>query len=113
MTFDDGILGIYQSKNIGEPGCEPVMALVLKDNYYYHQETLGYNRYYTALQAREKISSVLSVPDWGQISAEDICITEDGRQYRILLSQPAYDENGLKITRITLERLGESYAVQD
>ncbi len=114
MTFDDGILKIYETENSAPPGFEPVERLAFLAGYYYRQETLGYGRYYTALQARQKVDMVVSVPGWEYILANHICIPEDSQQYTVQLVQKAYDENGLKITRLTLERLGrEDYAIKD
>lgn len=113
MTFDDGILKIYRTENSAPPGFEPVERLVFLAGYYYHQETLGYGRYYTALQARQKVDLVVAVPGWEDILANHICILEDGLQYTVQLVQKSFDDGGLKITRITLERMGESYVVED
>ena len=112
MTFDDGILTIYEVKNIGEPGMMRVTELVEKGKYYYGFDTLGFNRYYAALQAQQQIESVVNIPDWGDISATDICALDDGSQFRIVMRQPTTDEDGLRITKLSLERMDEQYAVK-
>ena len=43
-------------------------------------------------------------------NAMDICILEDGLQYKCAFVQHVMDD-GLKITRITLERLKEDYGI--
>lgn len=112
MTFDDGILTIYKTENIGEPGMKPVVGLVEKDRYYFGFDTLGINRYFTALQAKQQIECVVNIPGWDDIRATDICELEDGSQFRIVMRQPTIDEDGLRITKLSLERLGDKYAVQ-
>lgn len=112
MTFDDGILTIYSVENIGDPGMMPVTGLVEKEKYYYGFDTLGINRYYTALQAQQQIESVVNIPGWGEISATDICALDDGSQFRIVMRQPTTDEDGLRITKLSLERMDEQYAVK-
>ena len=112
MTFDDGILTIYAVKNIGEPGMMPVTGLVEKEKYYYGFDTLGINRYYTALQAQQQIEFVVNIPGWGEISATDICALDDGSQFRIVMRQPTTDEDGIRITKLSLERMDEKYAVK-
>lgn len=112
MTFDDGILTIYSVENVGKPGMMPVTGLVEKEKYYYGFDTLGFNRYYTALQAQQRIESVVNIPGWGNISATDICALDDGTQFRIVMRQPTHDEDGLKITKLSLERMDEQYAVK-
>lgn len=112
MTFDDGILTIYETENIGEPGMKPVTGLTEKARYYYGFDTLGYNRFYTALQAKQQIEAVVNVPGWNDIRIQDICALDNGEQFRIVLSQQTLDEDGLRITKLSLERTGENYAVK-
>lgn len=113
MTFDDGILTIYSVENIGEPGMMPVTGLVEKEKYYYGFDTLGINRYYTALEAQQQIECVVNVPGWSNIAATDICALENGDQFRIVMRQPTADENGLRITKLSLERMNENYVIKD
>lgn len=112
MTFDDGILTIYSVENIAESGMMPVTGLTEKAKYYYGFDTLGYNRFYTALQAQQQIESVVNIPGWGNILATDICALDDGSQFRIVMRQPTHDEDGLRITKLSLERMKEQYAVK-
>lgn len=113
MTFDDGILTIYKVENTAHPGQMPVEGLTEKDRYYYGFDTLGINRYYTALQARQTIEAVVNIPGWNDISALDICVLEDGRQYKLAMIQPTKDENGLRIMKLSLERLGKTYDIKN
>ena len=38
---------------------------------------------------------------------------EDGTQFRVIMRQPTLDEDNLRITKLTLERLEDEYAIQD
>lgn len=105
MTFDDGILKIYRTENTAKPGDMPKEELVLQSEHYFGFDVLGYNRYYTALQANQNISLVVNIPEWHDISVLDVAKLEDGMKYLIRLAQPMKDENGLNITKLTLERL--------
>ena len=109
MTFDDGIVKIYRTINKGEPGNKPVIGLELKDGFHFGYAELGFTRVYTAMQAKQQVDAVINIPWWNDIRALDICIMEDGSQYRIGLVQPTYDEDGLRIMKLTLERLEENY----
>lgn len=111
-TFDDGILTIYTTENIGEPGMKPVIGLVEKEKYYYGFDTLGINRFYTALQAKQQIESVVNIPGWNNIAATDICALDDGTQFRIVMRQPTFDEDRLRITKLSLERMDEQYVIK-
>ena len=64
------------------------------------------SRYYTALQAKEKIEEVVHIWRDRTIHTDDVCRIE-GASFRCAMVQHVLDENGLKITRLSLERLGE------
>lgn len=113
MTFDDGIVGIYEISDIQqEAGKKPVKGLRHTESFYFGYETLGLNRYYTALEANQQIESVIHIPDWHELNpALHIAILENGKQYILRMVQPTLDENGLRVTRLSLERIHENYAV--
>lgn len=103
MTFDDGILKVYRTENTANPGDMPKEKLVLKSEHFFGYDVLGYNRYYTALQMHQNISAVVNIPEWHDITPLDVAEMEDGQRYKIRLVQPMKDENGLDITKLTLE----------
>lgn len=120
MTFDDGIIGVYELTQERVPGKMPVEKLKEKERFYFGYETLGINRYYTALQANQQVEAVLSISGWHEITANrhiaimadvDGVINESSVQYRIVMVQPTTDEYGLRITRLSLERIGDKYAI--
>ena len=111
MTFDDGILTIYEGTNSAEPGTKPVPALAEKSKHYFEFDTLGITRYYTALQADQKIAAVVDIPGWHNVRTTDICILEDGGQYTVAMVQPTTDEDGLRIMKLSLERVSQTYEV--
>ena len=111
MTFDDGVLKIYKTENIATEGMKPIIGLVYKDEYFFGFETIGVTRHYAAKQAGTKISDIVHVWQDRTITGKDICIMEDGLQYRCELVQHTENEDGLPITRISLERLGEDYVI--
>lgn len=113
MTFDDGILQICETENISDPGERPVIGLVEKERFYYGFDNLGINRYYTALQNNQQIECVVNIPGWGDIKATDICVLESGKQYKIAMIQPTHDENGIRITKLSLERINEEYVFEN
>lgn len=112
MTFDDGILKIYSVENIAEPGMKPRHGLKFKSEHYFGFETIGIRRHYAAKQANEQITNLVRIWEDRKVSAEDICILEDGKQYRCAFVQHMEDEDGLKITKITLERINEDYVIR-
>lgn len=113
MTFDDGILTIYSVSNSAAPAKQPKYKLTEKAKYYFNVGELGVTRYYTALQANQQIENVVNVPDWNDITTQDICALENGIKYKITMVQRLKDDNNLKITRLSLERLGDIYGLSD
>lgn len=113
MTFDDGVLDICAVKNLAEPGERPVVGLVEKESFFYGFDNLGINRYYTAMQNNQQIECVVNIPGWNDIEATDICVLESGKQYRIAMMQPMHDENGIRITKLSLERINEEYVFEN
>ena len=113
MTFDDGILTVYNVKNIAQAGDRPVMGLEEKGKYYFGYSQIGVTRYYKAMQANQDVSALVAVPGWNDIKNTDVIIIQEQKetQYQVGLVQPELDENGLRIMRITLERLGQAYEV--
>lgn len=111
MTFDDGILKVFELVNFAEAGDKPKLKLKEKERYYFGFDSLGYNRYYTALQTNHQITAVVNVPQWGDIETLDVIMLEDEKQYTVGMVQRLVDEDGLRYTKISLERLGERYAI--
>ena len=105
MTFDDGILKIYRTKNVANAGDMPKEEVALKSEHYFGFDVLGYSRYYTALQAQQNISLVVNIPDWHDISVLDLAELEDGGRYIVRMTQPMKNEDGLNITKLTLEKV--------
>lgn len=110
-TFDEGILTIYSVTNSAQPGDKPVYSLTQKAQYYYGYSALGITRYYTALEANQQIEDVVNVPEWVDVTTDDICQLENGVYYRIRLVQKELDKDNLKITKLSLERTGELYGL--
>lgn len=113
MTFDDGELKIYSVTDTAEPGAMPVKTPTLKSTHYYRFETIGVTRFYQALQADQQISNVVVVPDWHDIKTTDFCVLDGGtaEPFEISFVQPTYDEDRLKITKLTLGKVDQSYDI--
>ena len=64
------------------------------------------------MQAKQQIEAVVNVPGWNDIRIHDVCALDDGEQFRISLVQPSKDEDGLRIMRLSLERMDENYVIK-
>lgn len=91
QPFNSGVVKIYAVANIAAPGYAPRMALKEKVTLRYEEMRLGINRYYQAMQNNIQIERVIRCPRWGDVTNQDVAITEDGKQYRIDLLQSVDD----------------------
>lgn len=91
QPFNSGVVKIYAVANIAAPGYAPRMALKEKVTLRYEEMRLGINRYYQAMQNNIQIERVIRCPRWGDVTNQDVAITEDGKQYRIDLIQSVDD----------------------
>lgn len=111
MTYDDGILDIYRNTNSAENGRMPVMTETLLSSHYFGFETVGVQRYFTAQMAHQQIDYVVHIPGWWDIIVTDTVKIRDGvsfheaPDYRVTMVQQTQDNDGLKITRLSLERV--------
>lgn len=113
MTFDDGILTVYNVKNIAQPGDRPVQGLEKKGQYYFGYARIGVTRYYNAMQASQEVSAVVNIPGWNDVKNTDVVVVSEtpDLQYQVGFVQPEFDENGLRIMKLTLGRIGQKYEV--
>lgn len=112
MTFDDGILKIYKIENVSPKGDMPNEKLIYKSSSYFEYDDLGITRYYTALAHNQMIESVVKIQYDRDIKALDIAEMEDGLLYRIVMVQHPYDDDGLRYTRLSLERINDEYSIK-
>lgn len=111
MTFDDGIVSVFRTTNIAENGAMPVESPALLFSEYFSFSALGVTRYFTALQANQQIELVVDIPGWPGARVTDIAELDDGIddhsgiRFRIVMVQLMKDDNGLDMTRISLERI--------
>lgn len=112
QSYNDGVVRIYAVTDKAELGNKPVEALTSRVTLHYAEQRLGITRYYAAAQNAAQIERVIRVQRHPSVNAQDIAITEDGKQYRIDLVQsvedvypPSYD--------LTLARVTHDYEVTD
>lgn len=114
MTFDDGVVRIYLISDISVNGNMPVEGLVYDEAFHFGYYTLGINRFYTAKAAKQQIEAVIDIPGWKPYQSDlTVAVMEDDTQYIVRLVQPILDEDGLRITRLSLERIDENYVIAD
>lgn len=111
MTFDDGMLSVWTSTNTAQAGDMPVQSLSLKGSYYFAYQTVGFNRYYTAMGFNQQIDTMVAIDLDRSIHSDDIVVIEGdtSEPMRISQAQHVKDEDGLWYTRLSLTRVNDEF----
>ncbi len=107
----DGIARLCRVTNIAEPGDTPREGLVELRSLPFDYQTVGVMRKQLFEQSDVKISELITVPQFRDISTQDVVILR-GVQYQIRDVQHVQDTRP-PTTKLALERLEENYAFQD
>lgn len=87
QTFNDGLVTVYRLTDEAKPGYMPELKPVKVALLRYEERRLGLTRYYSAKQNNVNVKRVLRVPRGAPVAAQDIAVTEDGKEYAIDLVQ--------------------------
>lgn len=87
QTFNDGLVILCHVTDTAAPGRLPEEKLSRYLMLPYEEQRLGIQRYYQGKQNQMEIQRVLRTPRAGQVTSQDVAITQDGRQYRVDLVQ--------------------------
>jgi hypothetical protein len=112
MTFDDGIVKIYRIENASDNGDMPKEEAVYKSSFYFGYDDVGIQRYYSAMANNQLIDSVINIQHDRSIKALDIVQFEDDNFFRIAMVQHPLDDDGIRYTKLTLERLNDEYNIK-
>lgn len=107
----EGLLTIYNLQNTAAKGLMPAEKLVKLCDEYYEERTVGVTRYYAAAGADKRIDIIVRIWRNPMVKPMQFVILEDGCQYRIDFMQNLLDDDGLKVSDLTLVRLEHNYDV--
>ena len=108
ISFNDGIVGIYNVQNVAEMGDAIKEQLVLYNNYRYNAKTVGMQRYFLAMQNNVNITAVIRIPTLDKaISTQNIAVINDV-QYTIQQVQIIKADKPYHL-QLTLSELEEKY----
>lgn len=110
QTFNDGVVSIYEVTNTAPDGSMPIEGIALKQTLRYKERTVGLTRRNFAQQDNVVIRYVLRCPLLRDVSAQDIAIPNDGKQYRIWDVQYPEDIDP-PVMDITLEEMKAVYDI--
>lgn len=110
----DGVLTGCELVNVAAPGEMPVEALRPVFSAMYEARMIGYGRQYAAKGVNEQVDLLARI--WSETSARIgmyavIDQSPEAGQYRIDNVQHLMNDDGLKVTDLTLSRLDDLYEV--
>lgn len=112
MTYDDGILKIYRVEDISENGNKPIVKPVYKLSSYFGFEDVGIKRYFAALENKRMIESVVAIELNKNVFANDLVELEDASVFTIVMVQHPLNKDGIRFTRLSLERVDENADIE-
>lgn len=112
MKHDDGILEVYTLSNEASNGLMPDMAKTLFERHFFKFRTVGYGRYYMASGVNMQVDLVCRIWESRDIR-NDMAVLLDGEWYRIVQIQHLEDEDGLRVTDLSLERVSDIEEVEE
>lgn len=112
--YDGGQVEICSLTNGAAAGSMPTEVLSPGFAALFEERMVGFSRFYAAKGVNEQIDLMIRVfgntpAHIGQYAV--LSMSENDGQYRILQVQHLLDDDGLKVTDLTLSRVDELYAV--
>lgn len=111
LTFNSGVVSFYRLVNVAQAGNKPLYERQLIARMRFDYETLGMNRFYTALQADIKLDELIITPLIRSVSTQDIAVINN-IDYRIEQVQHVSDTKP-PASRFSLSKIQENGGVYD
>ena len=111
MLHDSGILTICRAENKADNGDLCREKLMKLTRHYYGERTVGYGRQYAAKGVNEQVDLLAEIWEDRSVRIGMVAVLDDGEQYHIDFVQHKLDEDGLRVTWLTLRRLEEPYEI--
>lgn len=118
---DAGMVTLCELSNTADKGNMPKDVLVKLRSHLFEERTVGYGRQYAALGVNERVDYLIRiwrdagvhVGMYALLTDYEGQVNENGDQFRIDNVQQLTDEDGLKVTDISLYRMDQLYEVID
>lgn len=112
MKHDDGILIVYSLSNTATNGLMPSMTKTEHSRHFYEFRTVGYGRYFARSGVNMQVDLVCRI--WqDRTITNDMVILLNDEYYRIVQIQHLLDDDNLRVTDLSLERVSDIEEVYD
>lgn len=113
--FDGGEVKVYKVGDVSTPGDMPVEGLTFYQSFYFEERSIGMTRNYMAMQSNKQIDRLIRIWQDRAVDVGCVCLVTDGVgtdvQYRVASNQHQVNDEGLKVTDLTLERVDDLYDI--
>lgn len=114
--MDAGHISVCELQDVGEGGLMADMRLVQVTEADFEERTFGMQRQYAAKGVNEQVDALVRI--WRDTAVRigmygDVTSSDYDGQYRITDVRHQLNDDGLKVTDITLMRMGENYDVAE
>ena len=106
MKHDDGILKVYTLTDTSPNGLMPRMVKSLHSQHFFEFRTVGYRRFYRASGVNAQVDLICRIWEDRTI-ANNMAVLLNGSYYRIVQIQHLFDEDNLRVTDLSLERMND------
>lgn len=106
MRHDDGVLTVYELTNTADNGLMPSFKKDKVAEHFFLYRTVGFNRYFRASGVNMQVDALCRIWEDRSIRGNMICEI-NGEIYRILQVQHLFDENNMRVTDLSLERISD------
>lgn len=110
--LDRGIITICSKTNTAANGAMPREVLSVLSKHFYEERTIGYGRQYAAKGVNEFVDLLARIWYDGTIRIGMYAVLDDtGEQFRIDNVQHMFNDDGLRVTDLTLSRMEDYFDV--
>lgn len=109
--LDSGILYLCELNNVAEPGDMPKEALQKIARHWYEDRVIGMNRQYLAKGVNEQVDMLVWTHYEPKARIGLYALLGNGEQFRITNVTPVKNEDGLRMSELTLTRLEDYFDV--
>lgn len=113
MLHDAGILTICSLVETSEGGSMPKKKLLKLRQFYYGERTIGYGRQYAAHGAGEHVDLLAEIWQDREVRPGMYAVSHDNIQYRIDQVQHKENDEGLRVTWLSLRRSEDFYDIAE
>ena len=111
MKHDDGIVKIYTLTDSRTNGLMPQLTRTLHSQHFFEFRTVSFRRFFEASGVNMQVDNVIRI--WEDRSIQTNMLRQIGSEYyRIIQVQHLFDDDNLRVSDLSLERVSDIEEVE-